>query len=53
VPAEILRLDLWVMLATVAVLLVFARTGRRLTRGEGVCLLAFYGLYLAVLSDVF
>jgi len=53
VPAEILRLDLWVMLATVAVLLVFARTGRRLTRGEGVCLLAFYGLYLAVLSDIF
>jgi len=53
VPAEILHLDIWVMLAAVALLLVFARTGRRLSRGEGAVLLGLYGLYLAVLADVF
>ncbi|TCP41700.1 calcium/sodium antiporter [Rhodovulum marinum] len=49
VPAEILRLDVWVMLAATAALLVVAGTGARITRGEGaVCVLA-YGVYLGML----
>jgi hypothetical protein len=36
----------------VALLLLFARTGRRLSRGEGAAFLALYGLYLAVLAGL-
>ncbi|MFP4359921.1 MAG: hypothetical protein ACLFTG_04475 [Alphaproteobacteria bacterium] len=34
VPAEILGLGIWVVLAATAALLIFARTGRRLDRVE-------------------
>jgi len=48
VPDEIIRLDVWVMMATAVLLVVFAVTGWRVSRREGaVCLIA-YGAYLAV-----
>jgi cation:H+ antiporter len=49
VPAEILRLDLWVMLAVTALMILFAITGWRLTRGEGLVFLLGYAGYLGVL----
>jgi cation:H+ antiporter len=51
VPTEILRLDIWVMLAATALLLVFAGTGRRLDRGESLVLLTCYIAYVAVLAS--
>ena len=48
VPAEIIRLDIWVMLATVIVLAVFAVTGWRVSRREGAVLLIAYAGYLYV-----
>ncbi len=50
VPAEILRFDLWVMLAVALLLLAFAWTGRRICQLEAGFLLAGYGAYLAVLA---
>ncbi len=50
IPPEIMALDMWVALATVAVLMVFAWTGRALVRWEGGLLVAAYGGYLAVLA---
>jgi cation:H+ antiporter len=48
VPDEIIRLDVWVMMATAVLLVVFAVTGWRVSRREGaVCLIA-YAAYLAV-----
>ena len=48
VPGEIMRLDVWVMMATAVLLVVFAVTGWRVSRREGaVCLIAYAG-YLAV-----
>jgi cation:H+ antiporter len=48
VPDEIIRLDVWVMMATAVLLVVFAVTGWRVSRREGaVCLLA-YAAYMAV-----
>lgn len=49
VPTEILRLDLWVMLAATALLIAFAVTGWRISRREGSVFLAVYLAYLAVL----
>jgi cation:H+ antiporter len=49
VPPEILRLDIWVMLAATAALIVVAMTGWRITRGEGAVLVAGYLAYLGVL----
>lgn len=46
VPAEIARLDIWVMLAATALLIVFLRTGHRLVRWEGLAMLAAYGAYV-------
>jgi cation:H+ antiporter len=48
VPAEIVRLDIWVMLATALLLVVFAVTGWRVSRREGAVFLAAYAAYLAV-----
>ncbi|HUF57696.1 MAG TPA: sodium:calcium antiporter, partial [Thermohalobaculum sp.] len=48
VPAQIVRLDIWVMLATVVVLVAFAVTGWRVNRWEGAVMLAAYGAYLFV-----
>jgi cation:H+ antiporter len=50
VPPEIVRLDIWVMLAATALLLVFARTGRRLDRRESAVFVAAYAGYVAVLA---
>ena len=36
VPAEIVRLDVWVMCATALILVLFARTGWRISRREAV-----------------
>jgi cation:H+ antiporter len=48
VPDEIMRLDVWVMMATAVLLVVFAVTGWRVSRREGaVCLIA-YGAYLVI-----
>jgi len=49
IPPEIARLDLWVMLAGSVLLIVFAATGRRIGRWEGMALLAGYGGYYVAL----
>ncbi|MBV6636905.1 MAG: sodium:calcium antiporter, partial [Mameliella sp.] len=46
VPAEVLELDIWVMLGTTLLLLLFAVTGARVSRGEAAVLLAGYAAYL-------
>lgn len=50
VPEEILRFDVWVMLAATLLLILFATTGRTLTRGEGLVFLAAYAVYVAALG---
>jgi cation:H+ antiporter len=50
IPTEILRLDLWVMLAATALLIVFTVTGWRLNRIEGGVFLGFYAAYLGALA---
>ena len=50
VPAEIARIDIWVMLAVTALLLVQLRSGWRLSRLEGGALLALYAAYTAFLA---
>jgi cation:H+ antiporter len=47
IPAEIIRLDIWVMLATAGLLVVFAVSGWRISRTEGVFFLLAYLAYLA------
>lgn len=49
VPPEIARLDIWVMLATSLLLVLFAATGWQLKRWEGALFLAVYAAYLSVL----
>ncbi|MCT8159047.1 calcium/sodium antiporter [Pseudoruegeria sp. SHC-113] len=49
VPEEIARLDVWVLCGTTALLLLFARSGWRVARREGLVLLALYAAYLWVL----
>ena len=49
-PTEIARLDIWVMLAATALLVLFVRTGMRIVRIEGAILLAAYGGYVAWLA---
>lgn len=46
IPPQIVRFDSFVMLAVSILLLIVARTGYRITRGEGAVLLACYGGYL-------
>jgi cation:H+ antiporter len=46
VPPEIARLDVWVMLAATLLLLLFAFTGSRICRAEGVVFLAGYVAYV-------
>lgn len=50
IPPEIARFDLWVMIGATALLLLFAATGRRLSRLEGLVLAGLYAAYLAVLG---
>ncbi len=49
VPQEIVRFDVWVMLAAMLALTLFARTGWRLSRAEGGILLLGYPIYLSAL----
>lgn len=49
VPPEIIRLDIWVMCAATAVLLLFARTGWTISRREGGVFVAAYTVYMGVL----
>lgn len=46
VPARIVRVDNWVMLAATAALIVFARTLHKVERWEGALLFAGYVIYL-------
>lgn len=50
VPPEIIRLDIWVMVAATALVVLFVRTGMRIVRLEGLALLAAYGAYIAWLA---
>lgn len=50
VPGVIFRFDAWVLLATTLLLAVFAITGRRLSRTEGIVFLAAYAAYVAYLA---
>lgn len=49
IPAEIIRLDIWVMLAATLVMLIFARTGWTISRREGGLFVLAYVGYLGVL----
>ncbi|SFZ81670.1 cation:H+ antiporter [Devosia enhydra] len=49
VPAEIAGFDLWVLLGVTAVLVVFATTGRRVSRWEGAIMLTAYVAYVSAL----
>lgn len=44
---RIIEFDLWVLLAVTVLLLLFMLSGRRLSRGEGLVLLALYSAYVA------
>lgn len=50
VPAEIARIDIWVMLGVTALLIVQLRSGWRLSRIEGAVLVALYCGYTAFLA---
>jgi cation:H+ antiporter len=50
VPEVIFRFDAWVLLATTLLLVVFAVTGRRLSRTEGIVFVAAYAAYVAYLA---
>jgi cation:H+ antiporter len=50
VPSEILRVDVWVMLAATFLMLFFTWTGWRLSRAEGLSFLAGYVAYVAWLA---
>lgn len=50
VPPEIIRLDIWVMVAATALVVLFVRTGMRIVRLEGLALLVAYGAYIAWLA---
>lgn len=47
VPTEVLKLDVPLMLVATACLLPMMRSGARISRGEGLTLVAGYGVYLA------
>ena len=49
VPPEIATLDIWVMLGAAVLLVVFAATGWRVARREGLVFLVCYAGYMAVL----
>jgi cation:H+ antiporter len=50
VPPQIVQLDIWVMLGTAALLLIFARSKWVISRVEGGVLLALYVAYAAFLA---
>ncbi|MCD7060087.1 calcium/sodium antiporter [Pelagibacterium xiamenense] len=50
VPAEIIRLDIWIMLAATVGLIAFAYTARRIERWEGAVFLLAYAGYIGWLG---
>lgn len=52
VPPSILGFDLWLVLAASAVAMLFAWTGGRLSRREGLVLVVGYGAYVAVTAGL-
>ena len=52
VPASIVAVDIWVMLAATGAMVAVAVSGWRVTRGEGVALLAAYAIYVGWLAVV-
>ncbi len=50
VPAEIARIDIWVMLGVTLLLILQLRSGWRLSRIEGAVLVALYAAYTAFLA---
>lgn len=50
VPAEIARIDIWVLLGVTALLIVQLRSGWRLSRIEGAVLVSLYAAYTAFLA---
>ena len=50
VPAEIARIDIWVLMGVTALLLVQLRSGWKLSRPEAAVLLALYAGYTALLA---
>lgn len=53
VPADIAGFDIWVMLGATTALLVFAITGWRISRPEGVVLLLCYAAYIGTHAGLF
>jgi cation:H+ antiporter len=51
VPPEIVRTDVWIMLAATGMLLFFSMSGWRISRIEGGILLAGYGAYLLFVTS--
>jgi cation:H+ antiporter len=49
-PAQIARVDIWVMLAATLLLLVVARTGWRVGRAEGAAMILAYAVYIGALA---
>ena len=47
VPPEIARLDIWVLVAATLLMVLFARRLGKITRGEGLLLIAGYAAYIA------
>ncbi len=50
VPPEILQVDIWVMFGVTALAILFAMTGLRITRVEGVVLMLGYAGYIGFLA---
>jgi cation:H+ antiporter len=50
VPARILQIDIWVMLAISILILLFSYTGRSISRREALALLGLYVVYLGWLT---
>jgi len=50
IPAEIVRLDVWVMLAATAAMVAMVCSGFRVNRLEGAALLVGYAVYIGVLA---
>ena len=51
VPAEIMAVDIWVMLAAAVVVVAFALSGWRINRWEGGLLLTGYAVYIGYLAS--
>ncbi|MEM9754354.1 MAG: sodium:calcium antiporter, partial [Pseudomonadota bacterium] len=49
IPAEIARIDIWVLCVTTVLLVAFARSGWTISRREGGLFVLGYAVYLAVL----